>query len=108
MGFSGGIGRNYISLIDFLFFFFATKVFYNLELTNDYIKACTVKSYLMALLFVKDVVIIVLSLTSGNYNARSGWGEFGYFWLRTLGKMSIVLSLSKILFFRLNYFSKYC
>lgn len=58
----------------------------------------------MVFLFLKDIIIIILSLTSGNYSSFSGWGGFGYFWLRTIGKMSIVLSLTKIFFFRFKYF----
>ncbi|KAL4466858.1 hypothetical protein ABPG74_010455 [Tetrahymena malaccensis] len=107
LGYNGGIGRNYISLIDFIAFYYITKIFYYLWLTNDYIAQSTGKNIINVILFLKDLTVIILALTAGNYSSASGWSGFGFFWLSTFGKISIVLSFSKILFFRLNYFRQF-
>ncbi|KAL4510041.1 hypothetical protein ABPG72_010234 [Tetrahymena utriculariae] len=107
LAFSGGLGRNYISLIDFILFYYVTKLFFNLWLTNEYFSYSPIKNLVTALLFLKDLTVIVLALTAGNYSSFSGWSGFGFFWLSTFGKISIVLSISKLFFFRLNYFRKF-
>ncbi|EAR96868.1 transmembrane protein, putative (macronuclear) [Tetrahymena thermophila SB210] len=107
LGYNGGLGRNYISLIDFILFYYITKIFYNLWLTNEYFAASTIKNLVTVVLFLKDITVIILALTAGNYSSFSGWSGFGFFWLSTFAKISIILSFSKIFFFRLNYFRQF-
>lgn len=102
--YSTGLGRNYISLLDFILFFFVTKCVYNFWLSEEYYLRGPFKHNLAVLLFLKDLVILVLSLVAGNYDSLGGWSGFGFFWLSTIGKLSIILTLQKIFFFRLNYF----
>jgi len=78
---------------------------YAIWLSEDYLGSGVCKDFLVMLFLLKDIAVIVLSLTAGSYDdSASGWSNFGFYWLSSIGKLSIIISIQKILFFRLNYF----
>lgn len=107
VAYTAGIGRDYISLVDFILYFFMSNGVHTLLLTEDYMMHSPMKENLMTLLFFKDIFIIILSITAGDYSAMPGWSGVGFFWLRTIGKLSIILSLQKIFLVRLYYFYRF-